>query len=216
MSELSLRPVGVYSMKGGVGKSTVALLLGHHLAEAEPAGRKVAILDFDLTGTSLDRALPDEAKPDAAGTAEGDGRGLDDFLTWYPDGVEGADEPPPRRVRLATDRGGLVLFPSEAPVGAMAEVLPFLYRERQTGLFHDRLQELLTRLDKDGVEVAILDNVPGRAGLVEVTAELVGAHGGQHVVVSSADVQDLAACYELVNDLWRGEREDGGSDVSPG
>jgi len=48
------RVVGVMSGKGGVGKSTVAVLL----AEARAArGRKVGVLDADITGPSLPRLL---------------------------------------------------------------------------------------------------------------------------------------------------------------
>ncbi len=48
------RVVGVMSGKGGVGKSTVAVLLAESLAAK---GRKVGVLDADITGPSLPRLL---------------------------------------------------------------------------------------------------------------------------------------------------------------
>ncbi len=48
------RVIGVVSGKGGVGKSTVAVLLAQSLAAA---GRSVGILDADITGPSLPRLL---------------------------------------------------------------------------------------------------------------------------------------------------------------
>jgi Mrp family chromosome partitioning ATPase len=48
------RVIGVVSGKGGVGKSTVAVLLAQALAAK---GRKVGILDADITGPSLPRLL---------------------------------------------------------------------------------------------------------------------------------------------------------------
>lgn len=48
------RVIGVVSGKGGVGKSTVAVLVAQALAAK---GRKVGILDADITGPSLPRLL---------------------------------------------------------------------------------------------------------------------------------------------------------------
>jgi len=48
------RVIGVVSGKGGVGKSTVAVLLAESLAAQ---GRKVGVLDADITGPSLPRLL---------------------------------------------------------------------------------------------------------------------------------------------------------------
>ncbi|TFG81155.1 MAG: ATPase, partial [Spirochaetales bacterium] len=48
------RVIGVASGKGGVGKSTVAVLLAQALAAR---GRKVGILDADITGPSVPRLL---------------------------------------------------------------------------------------------------------------------------------------------------------------
>ena len=48
------RVIGVSSGKGGVGKSTVAVLLAQALAAR---GRKVGVLDADITGPSLPRLL---------------------------------------------------------------------------------------------------------------------------------------------------------------
>ncbi len=48
------RVIGVVSGKGGVGKSTVAVLLAQALASK---GRKVGILDADITGPSIPRLM---------------------------------------------------------------------------------------------------------------------------------------------------------------
>ncbi len=62
------RVIGVVSGKGGVGKSTVAVLLAQALAAK---GRKVGVLDADITGPSLPRLLGIEAF-----RAESDGQKL--------------------------------------------------------------------------------------------------------------------------------------------
>ena len=62
------RVIGVASGKGGVGKSTVAVLLAQALAAR---GRKVGVLDADLTGPSLPRLLGVDSF-----RAESDGRRL--------------------------------------------------------------------------------------------------------------------------------------------
>jgi len=62
------RVVGVMSGKGGVGKSTVAVLLAESLAAK---GRKVGVLDADITGPSLPRLLGVDSF-----RAESDGRKL--------------------------------------------------------------------------------------------------------------------------------------------
>ncbi|MDP3178533.1 MAG: P-loop NTPase, partial [Spirochaetaceae bacterium] len=48
------RVIGVMSGKGGVGKSTVAVLLAQSLAAR---GRSVGVLDADITGPSIPRLL---------------------------------------------------------------------------------------------------------------------------------------------------------------
>jgi len=60
------RVIGVASGKGGVGKSTVAVLLAQALAAR---GRKVGILDADITGPSMPRLLGVEDQP---GEADGE------------------------------------------------------------------------------------------------------------------------------------------------
>lgn len=62
------RIIGVSSGKGGVGKSTVAVLLAQALAAR---GRKVGILDADITGPSIPRLLGIDSF-----RAESDGRRL--------------------------------------------------------------------------------------------------------------------------------------------
>ena len=49
-----------HSVKGGVGKSTLAVITALHHAQQQDA-KKVALLDMDLTGTSLADVLPLEA-----------------------------------------------------------------------------------------------------------------------------------------------------------
>lgn len=59
--------IGVVSGKGGVGKSLATCLLA---AEASAAGKRAAILDADITGPSIPRALG------IRGSAEGDDMGI--------------------------------------------------------------------------------------------------------------------------------------------
>jgi hypothetical protein len=48
-----LRCASFHSVKGGVGKSTLSYLVARLLAEQAPPGERVALIDADLTGTSL-------------------------------------------------------------------------------------------------------------------------------------------------------------------
>ncbi|MBI4819043.1 MAG: P-loop NTPase [Deltaproteobacteria bacterium] len=62
-----VRVASFHSVKGGVGKSTLAVLAAAQLARASETQR-VWLVDLDLTGTSLADVLPLEA-PDLAGTS---------------------------------------------------------------------------------------------------------------------------------------------------
>ncbi|MEZ4301068.1 MAG: ParA family protein [Polyangiaceae bacterium] len=53
-----LRCASFHSVKGGVGKSTLSYLVARLLAEASPPDERVALIDADLTGTSLADVLP--------------------------------------------------------------------------------------------------------------------------------------------------------------
>lgn len=48
-----LRCASFHSVKGGVGKSTLSYMVARLLAEQAPEGERVALIDADLTGTSL-------------------------------------------------------------------------------------------------------------------------------------------------------------------
>ena len=52
--------VAVWSQKGGVGKSTVTALLGLSLRDM---GKKLGLLDVDLSGSSLYKALGLQSPP---------------------------------------------------------------------------------------------------------------------------------------------------------
>ena len=62
------RVIGVVSGKGGVGKSTVAVLLAQSLAAR---GLRVGMLDADITGPSLPRLLGvDSFRAESGGTKD--------------------------------------------------------------------------------------------------------------------------------------------------
>lgn len=72
------RVIGVVSGKGGVGKSTVAVLLAQALAAK---GKKVGVFDADITGPSMPRLLGLESF-----RAESDGENL--FPVVNEEGIE--------------------------------------------------------------------------------------------------------------------------------
>lgn len=94
-----LRCASFHSVKGGVGKSTLSYLVARLLAEQAPEGERVALIDADLTGTSLADVLSLRA-PRWNGVGRDDQLPLDREPTeWteleHSSGAEGLDPPPP-------------------------------------------------------------------------------------------------------------------------
>ena len=92
----------------------------------------------------------------------------------------------------------------------MPDLKPFLYREPQTRLFHDRLEALIGDLRaEEGIDAVILDNVPGQGGMVQVAEDLVVEHQGLHIMVTSADRHDFFVSQQLYLKVLTEERRAG-------
>lgn len=94
-----LRCASFHSVKGGVGKSTLSYLVARLLAEQAPEGERVALIDADLTGTSLADVLALRA-PRWNGVGRDDQLPLDREPDEWTDlahssGTENLDPPPP-------------------------------------------------------------------------------------------------------------------------
>lgn len=187
-----LRCVSVHSVKGGVGKSSIAWSIARRLAQDGPT----LLVDLDLTGTSLADVLPILAPAhdptDAAAMRERpqrfddrlasqrriDGRRvepgegpavvpfLNDFLLFDEDRFDLRNDVHPLAVAWATDLPDLLVAPSSALPRDLHAAMPVIYDEWNAGFFEGRLEWLLEYLLlKTDVRRVVFDAPPTIPGL---------------------------------------------------
>lgn len=185
-----LRCLSVHSVKGGVGKSTVATLAALALARRAP-DTPVYLIDMDLTGTSLADVLPLEAPrwlkagglpdPPTAPTGfwgQAESRALADrrdqegtpdvpFLNDYllfatPDWYAEADMPPAAVCwRLVNGPENLRVVPSSALPADLEQTLPVIFDEQHSAYLEGRLERFLAGLCQEhSGEVVVVFDVP--------------------------------------------------------
>jgi hypothetical protein len=179
-------------VKGGVGKSTVALLVAERAARA---GRTL-LVDLDLTGTSLADVLPLEApdvgldvldlsrapvspfltvdesraRVDTRRIAEGwrpiGVPFLNDFLLGTPDRFDARLEHHPLSVAWRLAESELMVAPSSALPRDLAAILPVIYDELNAGFLEGRVEWLLEQiLVHTDIRTVVFDAPPTIPGL---------------------------------------------------
>ena len=186
-----LECISLHSVKGGVGKTTLAVLAALRLARR---GRPTWLVDLDLLGTSLADALPLEAplhperpldltrapvdylsagasQREAFRRAHGIGANvpyLDDFIlhanpSWDP---ERDARPEAIGWRLAGGPESLRVLPAQATPASAGLILPLLRDDGHSGFLESRLEWLLSYLVPDeGAATVVLDAPSGMHGL---------------------------------------------------
>lgn len=190
----SLSAWSFHSVKGGVGKSTLALHVARHLAERN----RVALIDMDLTGTSLadvldlhapyweveGNRLPLEQKPARwapplvglrarGNTSESIACGVPFLNDWFlhPRDVDYKRKDIDVEAMVWKERlpspssENLWILPSSAFPDDIARVLPLLYDEPFAAYVEGRLEWLLDALLRAGVTHVVFDTPPTIPGL---------------------------------------------------
>ena len=191
-----------HSVKGGVGKSTLALLTARRLAQSS----RVALIDMDLTGTSLADVvpllaptwstvghdltqddLPLETAPTSwldpsagmrvrAAATTGSPRGVPFLNDWFMHqrDVEHArgDVNVQSIMWKARDDNNLLVIPSSAFPYDISRVLPLLYDEPFGAFVESRLEWLLDALLAVGVDHVVFDTPPTLPGLSKAVLSL--------------------------------------------
>lgn len=184
-----------HSVKGGVGKSTLAVLVARRLAQSH----RVALIDMDLTGTSLADVLPLRAP--YWSVSPGSTLPLEEAPARWDDPSEGlrargaGAETEPKGVPFLNDwflhardvdyqrsdicaqaiawkdrlqgqsAENLWVLPSSGLPGDIARVLPLLYDEPFAAYVEGRLEWLLDALLREGVQHVVFDTPPTLPGL---------------------------------------------------
>jgi hypothetical protein len=183
-----LRCFSFHSVKGGVGKSTLATLAARWLAEQTP-DEPVWLVDMDLTGTSLadvlpleapaweDGALPLQQPPTAHLTVEESRAGaelrsdgedpafvpyLNDYLLYARKGWQEDQDPPPNHLawRWAKGPENLRILPSSALPNDLAHILPVIFREDEAAFIEARLEWFLAALAEPDRRVTVVFDTP--------------------------------------------------------
>jgi MinD-like ATPase involved in chromosome partitioning or flagellar assembly len=190
-----LKLISVHSYKGGVGKSTLATLLGLALAEQ---GKKVCFVDLDLLAPGLHHMLG------VADQVAGKAAVLDYLIADAAGNAKGAGEVI-HRVRPAfagfPDRD-VWLVPGKPILTDARNAQAYLAAEARAGLVRARLERLLHEVwDRDGAngpEVFLLDTPPSLFGVSAAVRGLVETHQGALIFVCQSTTQDLAGTWGML------------------
>jgi hypothetical protein len=212
--------VDIFSLKGGVGKTTLAVLLAK--AQAQVSGRPVLIVDADLTGTCVGDVLQGWASPgwhEVEGLAHlvcGPPELLSERLiapplyvpALLPDGTPARVEP--RRWSEAGERGALLFCPSHAepapsegvPLVAPAVLNALLGHESGARWIAQVIERLIESAERvtGGLGGALVDHGPGmgalqRGAFADLAQPATPTRRG--LFVTSCDAVDLLATHKF-------------------
>lgn len=183
--------ISVHSFKGGVGKSSISLLLGLALAEKH----KVCLVDLDLLAPGLHRLL--------GVTVEGRATVLD-YLVGKPS--DPAEAPSPEQVCHAVrpqlagwKAGDVFLIPARPNLEQAAWIQGYVLADLRCELVQARLERLLCGVrSKFQIEVFVLDTPPSLFGVSGSVRALVEQQPGVLTFVSTPIWQDLAGMWDMV------------------
>ncbi len=182
----------LYSVKGGVGRSTTAAVLAWHLVRT---GRRVLVVDLDLESPGLSSALLEpERRPDFGVT------------DWFVEALVGQDEHVLERMtaapRWAQDfEGDVRVAPAHGRVaGEYLAKLGRVHMDAADEPWTARLGRLLDRLET-AVEpdVVVLES---RSGLHDIAAATVTDLGAQ-VLLFATDSESNWTDYEVLFGHWQ-------------
>lgn len=178
-----LRCVSVHSVKGGVGKSSIAYLLARRYAER---GDQTLLVDMDLTGTSLADVLPLRAPvgcdlnraptawrsvsesrrsvEEERASQDGWGPAFVPFLNDYL--LATGQDVHPMAVVWESDVPGLLVAPSSALPRDLVAILPVIYDEPNAGFLESRIEWFLDQvIARTEIRHVVFDSPPTIPGL---------------------------------------------------
>ncbi len=162
-----MKKIAVSSHKGGVGKTTVALLLAKY---ATGLGKKTFVVDFDLLGAGLADLIRFERKAD---------KYLEDFLlTSDPEGLRIKD-----LISVYTDRDiqsrsikfilnmiiGMPLKEEEEEFkDNQRDIWDMIADDSHHGQIRAKMEHLFSKLEKEGTDLVVFDCHPGLGFISEI------------------------------------------------
>lgn len=206
-----------HSVKGGVGKSTLATFLARALAREQTT----RLVDMDLTGTSLGDVLPlcapcldadtgvveqplrfhdrhttrqlIEMREDAPVSQTPSVRFLNDFLLEHPSSWAAEDDIHPRdlswRVQGSSER--LRVLPSSALPRDLEQIMPVIFDEDHAAFLEARLEclldSMLMHLEDERDLAVVFDTPPSIPGLSRAVLSLALRLGGEDKVPLAED-----------------------------
>jgi len=184
-----LKLIGIHSYKGGVGKTTVSMLLGLALAGA-PLNRRVCLVDLDLMAPGLhclfgvqskepyllDALIADPARPTAAVNPESLCQTI-----------------------MAVPGGHLSLIGASPQLEYAARVQSYVLADARAGLLSARLERVLIKVrDAHDIDIFVLDTPPSLFGISRTVQHLIDKHRGEQVHVAMPIRQDLFGCRAML------------------
>lgn len=218
----------IHSLKGGVGKSTIALMVGCYHARQ---GKKTVIIDADLSGTSLvdlDIFQIWDSKQKTWLSMEKSKIRLKDnprscqnnFINDYLLCDPGKFIYYPFLDLLwSSSFGGLgktlFLMPSSPLSKEIKTIVPYLYEEDSLGYFRSRFEELIKSLVSQKFEVLVIDTSPGLWGMSIGILKLINEIKADPFIlnkglclISSEDSNDYRTLFRYADDLLTEEKTD--------
>ena len=183
----------LYSVKGGVGRSTTAAVLAWHLARK---GEKVLVVDLDLESPGLSTAILEPSAQPQFGVAD-----------WFVEDLVGQGEAVLERMIASPAwrgdfEGDVRVVPAHGKDAG--EYLAKLGRAYlgAGGTWNDRLRKLLTHLEERCEPTVVL--VESRSGLHDIAAATVTDVDAQ-VLLFGVDSESSWADYAMLFRHWQAE-----------
>ena len=192
------RPAGsprrwtLYSVKGGVGRSTTAAVLARHLARK---GERVLVVDLDLESPGLSSAMLNESERPDFGVADW----FVEDLVGQGDGVIGRMIEAPAWARELDGDVRVVPAHGRDPGEYLAK-LGRVYMDGKDDPWTARLERMLGRLEADFSPTVVL--LESRGGLHDIAAATVTDIDAD-VLLFAADSESSWADYDILFRHWR-------------
>lgn len=197
--DTNLSIVSVHSYKGGVGKTSMSVLLGAALAKQDP-DCTVILVDLDILAPGMHHILPVDLPPRSI---------LHYLVADYNVSPEQWDAAGLCVDALPAQFENLQVIPCSTDSILASKAQMYILGDVCSGLLEARLETMLEEIrDADYVDstadgqkkqvVFVLDCPPSLFGTSRAAFELTHRNGGCAVFVCNAVYQDLAGLYEMI------------------
>ena len=162
-----MKKIAVGSHKGGVGKTTVALLLAKY---ATGLGKKTCVVDFDLLGAGLADLIRFERKADKyledfLLTSDPEGFRIKDLISGYTDrDIQSSSVEFILNMIMGLSRKG----EEEKFKDNQRDIWDMIADEPHYGQIGAKMEHLFSKLEKEGTELVVFDCHPGLGFVSEI------------------------------------------------